>query len=156
MTLNVVLVEPLIPPNTGNAGRLCVGTGSRLHLVKPLGFDLSQKAVRRAGLDYWPHLDLRVHEGWDQFLVQENRQEARFFFYSARGQAPYTRAEHRDGDYLVFGQETVGLGEGPLSFAGEERIFRIPLFGKVRSLNLSNAVAVVVYSALRQIRPQDF
>lgn len=156
MPLNVVLVEPLIPPNTGNVGRICVGTGSRLHLVRPLGFDITDKAVRRAGLDYWPHLDLRVHEGWGEFLERERGEGTRIFFYSARGPAPHTRAAHEDGDYLVFGKETTGLSDAHLASAEEGRVFRIPMFGPTRSLNLSNAVAVVVYGALCQVRPQDF
>jgi len=154
--VQVVLVEPLIPPNTGNISRLCVATGSRLHLVRPIGFDISEKAVRRAGLDYWPHLDLRVHDDWAAFVDGEDREGARFFFYTVRGGVPFTRARHRAGDYLVFGKETTGLGDAQLDFAGPSRLYRIPMFGKVRSLNLSNAVALAVYGALWQVRPEDF
>ncbi len=147
--LNVVLVEPLIPQNTGNIARLCVGTGSVLHLVRPLGFDISDKAVRRAGLDYWPHLDLEVHENWDSFLGSLPT-GARLFGTSKRASKPYAHVQFQAGDYLLFGKETTGLDPAILEYLGDS-VLCLPRFGPVRSLNLGNAVAVVLYEALRQL-----
>lgn len=147
--LNVVLVEPLIPQNTGNIARLCVGTGSVLHLIEPLGFDISEKAVRRAGLDYWRHLDLRVHRSWTEFrgTLPEG---ARLFGTSKRAARAHTSVAFRPGDHLVFGRETTGLAP-PLVRELDTSMIAVPRFGPVRSLNLGNAVAVVLYEALRQI-----
>ncbi len=147
--LNVVLVEPLIPQNTGNIARLCVGTASVLHLVQPLGFDISEKAVRRAGLDYWPHLSLRVHEDWPGFL-EALPTDARLFGTSRRARRPHTAARFRAGDYLLFGKETTGLSPEILAGLGDD-VLCLPRFGPVRSLNLGNSVAVVLYEALRQL-----
>jgi tRNA (cytidine/uridine-2'-O-)-methyltransferase len=148
--LHVVLVQPEIPPNTGNIARLCAATRSRLHLVEPLGFSLEDKYLKRAGLDYWPHVDLRVHRSW-QALVDEEPAGMRFCF-SARAQASYLSARFAAHQplYLVFGGETKGL---PADILTEHcgATFRIPIRQEhVRSLNLANAVAVVVYEALRQ------
>jgi tRNA (cytidine/uridine-2'-O-)-methyltransferase len=148
--LHVVLVQPEIPPNTGNIARLCAATRSRLHLIEPLGFSLEDRYLKRAGLDYWPHVDLRVHHSWQAFVEQE-RPASRSFF-SARAQTSYLSAPLAAHDplYLVFGGETKGLSADILA-GNSSTTFRIPIAqGHVRSLNLANAVAVVVYEALRQ------
>ncbi len=147
--LNVVLVEPLIPQNTGNIARLCVGTATTLHLVEPLGFDISEKAVRRAGLDYWKDLDLVVHPSWDAF-VDSTAEGARLFGTSKRATTAYTDARYLPGDYLLFGKETTGLAPEILAFLGE-RVLAIPRLGPVRSHNLGNTASIVLYEALRQI-----
>lgn len=150
--LNIVLVEPEIPPNTGNVGRLCLATGSRLHLVKPLGFSIDDKQVRRAGLDYWEHVDLHL---WDSFeeLEQsalETDAAARFFLLSKKASKPYWDEQFRDRDYLVFGRETKGLPVDMLE-RHPQRCLRIPMIeGSTRSLNLATAVSAVLFEALRQ------
>ena len=148
--MNIVLVEPEIPQNTGNIARTCAATGCKLHLIKPLGFDISEKAVKRAGLDYWDKLDMAVYENWDDFVAQNPT--ARCWFASTKAAHCYTDVEYRADDYLVFGKETHGLPE-PLLAANYDHCVRIPMRPNLRSLNLSNSVAVVVYEALRQ---QDF
>ena len=146
----MVLVQPEIPPNTGSIARLCAATGSRLHLVRPLGFSLDDRYLKRAGLDYWPHVDLRIHDDWSAFLAAE--QPPACLCFSARAPTPYAAAPLAGIAplYLVFGGETSGLPE-PLRAAYAASTYRIPIFSPhVRSLNLSNAVAIVVYEALRQ------
>lgn len=150
--LHVVLVAPEIPGNTGTVGRLCVATGARLHLIEPLGFSIDDKAVRRAGLDYWHHVDLRVHPDWAACKEGIGAPPDRWVFLSTHAERPYTARGYREGDVLVFGRETVGLGPSLLSEAGS-RACTIPFSGPVRSLNLSTAVGIVVYEALRQLRP---
>ncbi|MEM9190724.1 MAG: tRNA (cytidine(34)-2'-O)-methyltransferase [Myxococcota bacterium] len=145
--LRVVLVEPEIPPNTGAVARTCAATRSALHLVGPLGFRIDEQAVRRAGLDYWPLVDLHRHNTLDAF--QAAHPDARLFLYSSGGAASYLTASPRPGDALVFGKESVGLSEAILAkYPGQ--VFAIPTLSPVRSLNLSNAVAIVVFEALRQ------
>ena len=148
--LHVVLVEPEIPPNTGNIARTCAATDCRLHLVKPLGFDISEKAVRRAGLDYWEHLDMEVHESLADFL--EKYGDHRMWLSTTKGQQYYTDVTYEDEDMLLFGRETAGL---PRDFiqANIERAIRIPMSQstKLRSFNLSNSAAIVVFEALRQL-----
>jgi len=144
---HIVLVEPEIPSNTGNIARTCAATGMRLHLVKPLGFDISEKSVKRAGLDYWDKLDLRVYENYASF-EKENRGGA-FWFLSTKAPRAYTQARFKDGCYLLFGKETAGLPE-TLLHDHYGRCLRIPMLPAIRSLNLSNSVAVVAYEALRQ------
>lgn len=146
--LNVVLVEPLIPQNTGNIGRLCVGTSTRLHLVEPLGFSLSEKAVRRAGLDYWADVELHVHDSWEAF-VRTVPPDALLIATSRRAQTPYTAVGYRAGAYLVFGKETTGLS--PHILTSVPQVVCLPRMGPVRSLNLGNCVSIVLYEALRQI-----
>ena len=147
--LNVVLVHPEIPQNTGSIARLTAATKLRLHLVKPLGFSLEDRYLKRAGLDYWPMVDLRVYEGWSEFSAANVSAQLKFF--SARGPASYIRANYSKGDFLVFGSETKGLGT-PFLAKWEGQVYAIPIFEKqVRSLNLANAVSVVVYEALRQL-----
>lgn len=145
---HVVLVEPEIPPNTGNAARLCAATGCRLHLVHPLGFKTDDKAVRRAGLDYWHLVDLVEHESWAAFETHRAGQ-GRCFFFTGKTSTSYLKAHFEQGDYLVFGRESVGLPEWLLRERREECV-GIPTLGAVRSLNLANSVALGVYEALRQ------
>ena len=147
--LNIVLVEPEIPQNTGNIARTCACTGAHLHLVKPLGFELDDRKMKRAGLDYWPELNVRLYENFDEVRAAAGP-EPRFWFFTTKGSKRYTDAQFRDGDYLVFGRETHGLPE-PLLAANYERCLRIPMGARLRSLNLSNSVAIAVYEALRQL-----
>jgi tRNA (cytidine/uridine-2'-O-)-methyltransferase len=145
--MNVVLFEPEIPSNTGNIARLCVATGTRLHLIRPLGFFLTDKRLRRAGLDYWEHLQLEVHDSWEDFLA--SRCGARLFFVETGGTRDYTQPTYEADDYFVFGSESSGL---PASILEEwcEQIITVPQV-RVRSLNLANTVAIVVYEAWRQL-----
>lgn len=149
--LNIVLVNPEIPFNTGNIGRSCVATGTRLHLVGKLGFKIASKEIRRSGLDYWPNLDYRRHETWEDFLTAEHPAEENMFFLSTKGTQAYWDAQIPDGAYLVFGAESCGL---PKDFYEryKNRLFTIPMTGPVRSLNLSSSAAVVLFEALRQNR----
>jgi tRNA (cytidine/uridine-2'-O-)-methyltransferase len=147
--LNIVLVEPEIPPNTGNIARTCVLTGTKLHLVKPLGFSLSEKEVRRSGLDYWPLLDLAVHENFNS--VKKVSKDSRLICFSTRGKEYYDKINYLEDDYLVFGSETNGLPEIVINKA--DHVLRIPMIKQVkRSLNLGNSVAIVLYEALRQLK----
>ena len=160
---NVVLVEPEIPPNTGNVGRLCLATKSTLHLVKPFGFTLDDKQLKRAGLDYWDEVDVKT---WDSFAQLQAAQQkadapqnltalsgqvpraARYFFLTTKAQRPYFEVEFVPGDFLVFGRETKGLPEALLA-ANREHCITIPMHG-TRSLNLATAVAIVLFEAVRQ------
>lgn len=147
--MNVVLLEPEIPPNTGSIARLCAATLTTLHLIKPLGFQIDDKHLKRAGLDYWKHVDIRIHDSWDDFMEHHSRQ--RHFFFSKKASRSYTEATYREGDFLVFGPETRGLPENVLG-DNRDRSYKIPMMGQgVRSLNLSNAVSIVLYEALRQL-----
>ena len=147
--MNVVLFEPEIPPNTGSVARLCAATRSPLHLIEPLGFQLDDKHLKRAGLDYWPHVDLRVHGSWRQFLRRHG--EGRMFFFSRKAARSYVTARYREADFLVFGPETRGLPESLLN-AHEAQSYLIPMMSPaVRSLNLANAVSIVLYEGLRQL-----
>jgi tRNA (cytidine/uridine-2'-O-)-methyltransferase len=147
----IVLVEPQIPPNTGNIGRLCIATKCRLHLVKPLGFDISEKAVRRAGLDYWKHVDLTMHESYGEFRLSLPKTAKPWFFTKFAKRSLY-EAEFSEGDFLVFGRETTGLPDTVKEEEPEDRLLRIPMPGSdiVRSLNLAGSVHVALYEALRQ------
>jgi len=147
--LNIVLVEPSIPPNTGNISRLCAATGTRLHLVEPLGFDLSEKQLRRAGLDYWDSVDLHTYLDLGTFF--EQNVEGHKYFFSTAGHQSYSEVEYNPGDYLIFGNESVGLPDELLA-AHPENVCNIPIkLDCVRSLNLSNCAAIVLYEALRKI-----
>jgi tRNA (cytidine/uridine-2'-O-)-methyltransferase len=147
--LHVVLVAPEIPPNTGSIARLCAATRIRLHLVRPLGFSLDDRYLKRAGLDYWPYVDVVVHDDWS--ALRRHLPDARAHFFSARAQRSYTSVNYAAGDLLVFGSETKGLPADLLA-AHRDDTWVIPIFSPdVRSLNLSNAVSVVVYEALRQL-----
>lgn len=144
---NVVLVEPEIPPNTGNVGRLCLATKSTLHLVKPLGFSLDDRQLKRAGLDYWEEVDLKVWDSLDQ-LLQSKRAEDRYFFVTTKTKRAYWDVKFRPGDFLIFGRETKGLPEALLAGQAKDCI-TIPMAG-TRSLNLATAVGIVLYEAIRQ------
>lgn len=151
MALSIVLVEPEIPPNTGNIARSCAATDTELHLVRPLGFRIDDKAVRRAGLDYWPYVDLTVHESLEAFMDQFQGKR-RMFFVSTKGGRLFTDARFRDGDMLLFGKETAGLPRDLLSAHPEETI-RIPMSRntRLRSFNLANSANIVLFEALRQL-----
>ena len=144
--LNIVLVEPEIPQNTGNIARTCAATGSRLHLVRPLGFEIDDRKLKRAGLDYWHLLDITYYVGLEDFFHQS---EGRFFYFSTKAPRTYCEVSYRDGDYLVFGKETAGLPEELLHSHPDDCV-RLPMIEGARSLNLSNTVAVGVFEALRQ------
>jgi tRNA (cytidine/uridine-2'-O-)-methyltransferase len=146
---HIVLVEPEIPPNTGNIGRLCLATGSTLHLIKPLGFSLDDRELKRAGLDYWKEVEVRL---WDSFdaLRKSIELDGRFFFLTTKSDRAYWDVAFRPGDYLVFGRETKGLPESLLA-AHPEELLTIPMRG-TRSLNLATAVGIVLFEAMRQQR----
>lgn len=147
--MHVVLFEPEIPPNTGSVARLCAATLTPLHLIEPLGFKIDDKHLKRAGLDYWEFVDLRVHKSWDDFLRTAAPKNLRFF--SKRAARSYTSIRYGNDDFLVFGPETRGLPQ-QLADANASDFFRIPMMGAgVRSLNLSNAVSIVLYEGLRQL-----
>jgi tRNA (cytidine/uridine-2'-O-)-methyltransferase len=149
VNLNIVLLHPEIPHNTGATGRTCVCVGARLHLVRPLGFSLRQRDLVRAGLDYWPHLDVKVHDGWDGFLKEEN--PARMIFLSTRGGRSVYGWRFEPGDYVVFGSESGGLPDGFYERYRDD-LYRIPMPGPhARSLNLANAASIVIYEAFRQL-----
>ncbi len=148
--MNIVLLEPEIPSNTGNIGRTCVATGTTLHLIKPLGFDISDKAVRRAGMDYWHDLDLYVYENFEEFMSENGF--PRIYMATTKGRYLYSEAQFKPDDYIMFGKESAGIPEEIL-MTDPERCIRIPMNSEIRSLNLSNSAAIVLYEALRQ---QDF
>ncbi len=149
MALNIVLVEPEIPQNAGNVARTCAVTGAKLHLVRPLGFEVSDKHLKRAGLDYWQYLDISyydsIEEVMDKFYNGKN-----FWFFSTKAKFVHSDVSYSDGDFLVFGKETKGLPE-PLLEKYYDRCVRLPMRSETRSLNLSNSVCVGVYEALRQL-----
>ena len=146
--MNIVLLDPEIHFNTGNIGRTCVGTGTTLHLVGPLGFSLGSAQIRRSGLDYWEKLDLKRHEDFKAFLATLPP-SASLYFFSAEGPRSYWEAEFREDGYLIFGKESVGL-PGDIRSRYRDRLFRVPHSGEIRSLNLGTAAAVALYEALRQ------
>ena len=148
MAFHIVLVEPEIPANTGNIARTCAATGTHLHLVRPLGFDTDDKTLKRAGLDYWHAVSIHYHDSFQE--VKELFADGRFFFASTRGTKRYSDFTYRDGDFFVFGKETKGLPQSVLD-EHPETCMRMPMTDKVRSLNLSNSAAIVVYEALRQM-----
>ena len=144
---HIVLVEPEIPQNTGNIARTCAVTGAKLHLVRPLGFSLDDRQLKRAGLDYWNELDVSYYDSFAE--VEQLHPDARFFLLSTHARRCYADAQYRDGDFLVFGKETAGLGSQLLARRSEDAV-RIPMREGLRSLNLSNSVSLVLYEALRQ------
>lgn len=147
MRYNIVLVEPEIPQNTGNISRTCAVTDSSLHLIKPLGFSIEEKHLKRAGLDYWQYLDLHVYENLDEFF--EKNAGGDFYYFSTKAPKRYTDVTYPDGAFLIFGKETKGLPEELLE-KNLDKCVRIPMKAALRSLNLSNSVAIAVYEALRQ------
>ncbi len=144
---NIVLVNPEIPPNTGNISRTCAVTGTCLHLVRPFGFEISDRTLKRAGLDYWKDLDVRYYDSFEE--LEAAYPDGRFFLTSTHAKRCYADVEYRDGDFIVFGRETAGLGPELLSRREKDTI-RIPMLPNQRSLNLSNSAAIVLYEALRQ------
>jgi tRNA (cytidine/uridine-2'-O-)-methyltransferase len=144
---NIVLFNPQIPPNTGNIGRLCVNAGAKLHLVKPLGFDISEKAVKRAGLDYWDKLNLKVWESVEKFLESVDIQKCHFA--TTKTDKPYFEAKFNPGDYIIFGSETKGIDENILN-KYKEKCITIPMTKEGRSLNLAVSSGIVLYEAIRQ------
>jgi len=149
MALNIVLIEPEIPNNTGNIGRLSLATGSNLHLVKPFGFEITDTRLKRAGLDYWKHLDITTYESIDEFfLINKNQQ---MVFLSSHGKKTHWDIDFKPNLFLVFGKESVGLSK-IITENQEEQLFKIPMFSEhIRSLNLANAVSIVVYEGLKQL-----
>lgn len=151
MKLHVVMVEPEIPQNTGNIARTCAAIGAKLHLVHPLGFDISEKAVRRAGLDYWDKVEIEEHESFEKFLDKYKPEKYNMFFATTKGKHVYSEPNYSQMEevFLLFGKETKGLPEGILQKYIDQTI-RIPMQPTLRSLNLSNSVAIVVFEVLRQ------
>ena len=147
MALNIVLFEPEIPANTGNIGRTCVATGTRLHLIEPLGFRLNEKSIKRAGMDYWEHLDVTRYINFEDFL--EKNPGAKIYMATTKGQHAYTEVNYEPDCYIMFGKESAGIPEEIL-VDHKETCIRIPMVGDIRSLNLGNSVAIVLYEALRQ------
>ena len=148
MRLNIVMVEPEIPQNTGNVARTCAATGARLHLVKPMGFEIDDKKLKRAGLDYWHLLDITYYESLDEFM--EIHKDDTMFYFTTKAPRAYTEVDFPDDVYLLFGKETKGLPESLLAEHYDDRCVRIPMIDEARSLNLSNAVAIATYEFLRQ------
>ncbi len=144
--LNIVLVEPQIPQNTGNIARTCAVTGAKLHIVKPMGFTVDDKKLKRAGLDYWHYLDITYYDNLEDFF---SKNEGDFFYFTTKGQHRYSDVEYKDNSYLIFGREDAGLPE-ELLVKNPDTCVRIPMRSDIRSLNLSNSVAIGVYEVLRQ------
>lgn len=145
---NIVLVHPDIPQNTGNIGRLCVGLNAKLHLVRPMGFVIDDKKLKRAGLDYWQHLELTIHDSLQDFL--EFSKSGNCYFLTTKTDKKYTDINFQKGDFLIFGAETRGLPEDLLN-QNQDSCFTIPMFGKIRSLNLATSVGIVTYEGVRQV-----
>lgn len=150
--LNIVLHEPEMPANTGNIGRTCVATGSVLHLIEPLGFRINDKMIKRAGLDYWEHLDVKTYDNYEDFLEKNPKAREKIYMITTKGLNNYTDAEYEDGCYIMFGKESAGIPEEIL-MDHKDTCLRIPMLPQIRSLNLANSVAIVAYEALRH---QDF
>ncbi|MFT4781319.1 MAG: tRNA (cytidine/uridine-2'-O-)-methyltransferase [Psychroserpens sp.] len=150
MALNIVLFEPEIPNNTGNIGRLALASGSKLHLVKPFGFELSDSRLKRAGLDYWQHLDVVIYDSIAAFF--SDNKEAQFAFFSSHGEQPHWDIKFEKNLFLIFGKESAGLPKSIIE-NHKEHLYKIPLYSEhIRSLNLANAVAIVIYEGLRQLQ----
>lgn len=145
--LNIVLLEPEIPANTGNIGRTCVATGAKLHLIEPLGFRLNEKALKRAGMDYWKKLDVTTYIDYADFL--EKNPKAKIYMATTKARKVYTEVHYEPDCYIMFGKESAGIPE-PLLVENQENCIRIPMNPEIRSLNLGNSVAIVLYEALRQ------
>ena len=150
MGFNIVLVEPEIPNNTGNIGRLSLASGSTLHLIRPLGFEISDARLKRAGLDYWQHLDVRFYESFESFMSVH--EDAHFAFLSSHGSKLHYDIDYKENMFFVFGKESVGLPKELLS-QNPNRLFRIPILSDhIRSLNIANAVSIIIYDGLRSLR----
>ncbi len=146
---NIVLHQPEIPQNTGNIARTCSVTGARLHIIRPMGFEITDKHLKRAGLDYWNLLDLTYYDSYEEFL-EKNKGKGRMYYCTTKSPHKYTDMQFKEGDYFIFGKETKGLPEKILR-ENMETCIRIPMKSETRSLNLSNSVAIVIYEALRQV-----
>ena len=147
MPLNIVLYEPEIPANTGNIGRTCVATGTRLHIIEPMGFIINDKTLKRAGMDYWDDLDVTIYDDWNDFITRN--EGANIFMATTKARQVYSDVSYSDGDYIMFGKESGGIPE-ELLVDNSDKCVRIPMAGDTRSLNLSNSVAIILYEALRQ------
>lgn len=147
--LNIVLLEPEMPANTGNIGRTCCATGTRLHLIEPMGFRITDKLLKRAGLDYWDKLDVIVYDCYEDFLTKNPEAVKKMYLATTKARHTYTQVSYEEDAYIMFGKESAGIPEEIL-VQHEERTIRIPMNEEIRSLNLSNAVAIVLYEALRQ------
>lgn len=150
--LNIVLLEPEIPANTGNIGRTCVAAGARLHLIEPMGFQINEKQVKRAGLDYWDKLDYTIYDNYSDFI--DKNPGAKVYMATTKAKHVYSDVLYEENCYIMFGKESAGIPEDIL-VEHEEETIRIPMFGDIRSLNLGNSVAIVLYEALRQHHFQD-
>ena len=149
MAFNIVLFEPEIPNNTGNIGRLSLATGSNLHLIKPFGFELNDKRLKRAGLDYWQHLSVFIYEDYTEFIKKHSNKK--FAYLSSHGNKSHWHIHFEENLFLVFGKESVGL-PSTMTQSNQENLFKIPMFSNhIRSLNLANAVSITVYEGLRQL-----
>ena len=149
MNLNIVLIEPEIPNNTGNIGRLSLASGATLHLVKPLGFELDDKRVKRAGLDYWQHIDLKIYESSEAFFKEHS--DKKMVFLSSHGEQNYWDIPHQENMFYVFGKESVGLSKEILENQ-KQSLFKIPIFNEnIRSLNLANSVGIIIYDAIKSL-----
>lgn len=147
--INIVLLEPEMPANTGNIGRTCVATNTRLHLIEPLGFKLNEKAIKRSGLDYWDKLDVHVYSDYEEFLELNPKAKEKIYMATTKARNTHTDVAYEDDCYIMFGKESAGIPEEIL-IEHEKDCIRIPMWGEVRSLNLSNSVAIILYEALRQ------
>lgn len=150
MPFNIVLIEPEIPNNTGNIGRLALATGSTLHLVKPFGFEIDDKRLKRAGLDYWKYLNLFIYESIEEFFATHN--DKKMVYFSSHGEQNHWSINYKDNMFLVFGKESVGLPKEIIN-NNKEHLYKIPLYSEhIRSLNLANAIAIAVYEGLKQLK----
>ena len=149
VVLNIVLLEPEMPANTGNIGRTCCATGTRLHLIEPMGFRINDKMLKRAGLDYWEHLDVTIYDSYEDFLEKNPKARDKMYMATTKARHRYTDVSYEEDAYIMFGKESAGIPEEIL-VDNEDMCIRIPMLDKIRSLNLSNSVAVVLYEALRQ------
>lgn len=148
--MNIVLLEPEMPSNTGNIGRTCVATDTALHLIEPLGFTLNEKKIKRAGLDYWDKLKLYIYSDFEDFIEKNPKARTRLFMATTKAEKNYTQVSFEEDDYIMFGKESAGIPEEIL-VRDKESCIRIPMWGDIRSLNLSNSVSVILYEAYRQI-----
>ena len=149
VVLNIVLLEPEMPANTGNIGRTCCATGTRLHLIEPMGFRINDKMLKRAGLDYWEHLDVTIYDSYEDFLEKNPKARDKMYMATTKARHRYTDVSYEEDAYIMFGKESAGIPEETL-VEHEEFCVRIPMLENIRSLNLSNSVAIVLYEALRQ------
>lgn len=148
--MNIVLLEPEMPSNTGNIGRTCVATDTALHLIEPLGFTLNEKKIKRAGLDYWNKLKLYIYSDFEDFLEKNPKAKTRLYMATTKAEKTYSEVSYEEDDYIMFGKESAGIPEEIL-IRDKESCIRIPMWGDIRSLNLSNSVSIILYEAYRQL-----